>query len=298
MASDFQPLRPDEPIGVVALSGPVDQDVLDEGLDALRGWGHQLVLAPNLLHRTDYLAGDDDERLKGLEWVLDRGARVVIAVRGGYGVTRLLSRLPWSRLTDDGVVFVGFSDLTAVINPLVSRGGAIQIHGPMVAGGIGDPKNGGRLLSLLSGDLVGESLFRLGDRSVVVPGRARGRSMGGSLSLLCALLGTPFAADLDGCVLFLEDVNEPLYRLDRMLTHLVCSGTLQRVKALISGSLRGCRPAAGRSERWRKLVVGAAPKGVPVVVDLPFGHGSVNRAFPIGATIELDTDSGLVTWSG
>jgi muramoyltetrapeptide carboxypeptidase len=298
MEREFQPLRPDDAIGVVALSGPAERDALESGLGELQGWGHPVVTAPNLYHRTGYLAGDDDERLSGLEWVLDRGVRVVIALRGGFGSTRLLSRLPWSRLTEDGVTFVGFSDLTAVMNPLVSRGGAIQVHGPMVTGGVGDPRNGGRLRSLLSGHLVGKPLFRIPDPSVVTPGRVRGPSMGGNLSLLCALQGTPFAPDLDGCILFLEDVNEPLYRLDRMLTHLVCSGTLQRVKALISGSLRGCRPAAGRSERWRKLVAGAVPSGVPVVVDLPFGHGSVNQAFPIGATIELDTDSGLVTWSG
>jgi muramoyltetrapeptide carboxypeptidase len=97
-------------------------------------------------------------------------------------------------------------------------------------------------------------------------------------------------------VLFLEEVDEPLYRLDRMLTHLRASATLLKVKALIGGSLRGCRPAAARPERWRRLLLEVAPEGAPVVTGLPFGHGADNRAFPIGAVVELDTRRGRVTW--
>jgi muramoyltetrapeptide carboxypeptidase len=122
--------------------------------------------------------------------------------------------------------------------------------------------------------------------------------MGGNLSLLTAMLGTPRQPDLDGSVLFLEEVGEPLYRLDRMLTHLAGSGTLRGVKALITGSLRGCRPAAQRANRWLELILEVAPEAAPIVVDLPFGHGKVNLAFPLGATVEVDTDAGTIRWSG
>lgn len=294
----FQPLLPDEPIGVVALSGPVDAKRLDAGLEALRAWGHPVVLAPNLRFRDGYLAGDDQARLEGLHWVLDRGPRVVIAARGGYGVTRLLHRLDWDRLVDAGTSFVGYSDLTALMNALVMRGGDVQVHGPMVAAGLVSNQNSAHLRSLLEGEIVGETIFRFPRSSVVAGGRARGSALGGNLAVLAALLGTPFEPSFEGSVLFLEEVGEPLYRLDRMLTQLSCADTFQRVKALIGGSLRGCRPAAERSERWRTLLCEVAPPDAVIVVDLPFGHGSRNMGFPIGSQVEIDTDAGLVTWSG
>jgi muramoyltetrapeptide carboxypeptidase len=289
-------LEPGEPLGVVALSGPVDGARLETGLETLRTWGHPVKTASNL-HRGDgYLAGSDDERLAGVFEVLESGARLLIAARGGYGVARLLPGIPWRRLVDEGVRFVGFSDLTAIINPLVSKGGAVQIHGPMVAAGLSGGHNAKRLLSVLQGKLVGEVLFRFPSSSVIRAGRASGPSAGGNLTLLTSSLGTPWEPDFDGRVLFLEEVGEPLYRLDRMLTHLAGSGKLRKVKALIGGSLRGCRPASERREIWRRLLLEAAPPEAPVVVGLPFGHGATNMAFPIGARVEVDTGSRQVTW--
>lgn len=280
----------------MAPSGPVDPVKLDRGLEVIRGWGHPVIEAPNLLREASYLAGGDDERLAGVRQVLAAGARLLVAARGGYGVSRILDDLPWEGLADRRVTVVGFSDLTAVLNPLAAMG-AIQVHGPMVASGLATPSNADRLRSLLRGDLVGAVLFRVPKGAVVRPGRARGRAVGGNLTLLCALIGTPWEPDFDGSVVFLEEVSEPLYRLDRMLTHLRGSGRLQNVKALIGGSLRGCRPASERSAVWRRLLLEAAPPNAPVVVDLPFGHGAANLAFPIGATVELDTDALRVVWT-
>lgn len=296
MSKEWTPLQPGEPIGVVALSGPIDAARLEAGLVALRAWGHPLVEASNLHRKDGYLAGDDAERLAGLEEVLDRGARWIVAARGGYGAARLLPRLPWRRLVEAGVRFIGFSDLTAIFNPLVSKGGAAQVHGPMVAAGLAGAHNSKRLLSVLRGDMVGEVLYRFPHGSVVRGGRARGRALGGNLALLTSLLGTPWEPEFDDCVLFLEEVDEPLYRLDRMLTHLGGSGKLRNVKALIGGSLHGCRPASQRSEVWRRLLLEAAPPDIPIVVGLPFGHGATNLAFPIGAAVELDTCALRVMW--
>ena len=297
MPREFVPLAPDEPIGVVALSGPADPVRLEDGLRALKGLGNPLVLAPNLRAKVGYLAGTDGERLEALEWVLEQGARVLIGARGGYGATRLLDRLPWSRLAATRATLVGFSDITAVIQPLIGAGGPVQVHGPMVAAGLEDRQNRERLAAVLTGRLIGGELFRFRADAVVCPGRAEGAAAGGNLSMITTLLGTPYQPDLTGCVLFLEEVDEPLYRLDRMLTHLYNSGTLRGVKALMSGSLHGCRPAAGRAERWRSMLHEVAPPGVPVVVGLPFGHGARNLAFPLGAAVEVDTEAGVVTWS-
>ena len=113
---------------------------------------------------------------------------------------------------------------------------------------------------------------------------------------LTSLLGTPLEPVLDDCVLFLEEVDEPLYRLDRMLTHLGGSVKLRNVKALIGGSLHGCRPASKRSGVWRELLLKAAAPDIPIVGGLSFGHGATNLAFPLGVPVELDTGAHRVMW--
>ena len=297
MSSRFVPLSPGEPIGVVALSGPVDRERLAAGLEVLETWGHPVILAPNLEASAGYLAGDDAARRAGLESVVSRGAKLVIAARGGYGVTRLLPALPLGELASAGVRVVGYSDVSALLNALVAAGGAAQIHGPMVAAGLTRPANSQRLRSVLTGELAGDTLFRFDDDRVVRPGRVQGPALGGTLSLLLAVIGTPFEPPLAGSVLFVEEVGEPFYRLDRMLTQLRSSGRLRGVKALICGSLRGCGPAAERARSWRSLVAEAVPAEAPVVVGLPFGHSSRNLAFPIGTTVEVDTSAGVIRWS-
>jgi muramoyltetrapeptide carboxypeptidase len=294
--SVFRPLKAGEPIGVVALSGPIDPERLEVGLAALRSWGHPVELAANLDRRAGYLAGSDDERLEGLAGLLDRGVRCLIGARGGFGVTRLLGRLPWRRLSEVEACFVGFSDLTAVLNPLAER--FTQVHGPMVSAGLARPGNARRLLEVLEGSLHGKRLFRFGPDRVVRAGRAGGPAAGGNLTVLAALAGTPFAPDLRGRVLFLEEVAEPPYRLDRLLTQISCSASFDGVKALISGTLYGCRPRGECVKTWRDRLLELAPPGVPVVVGLPFGHGATNMAFPVGATVTVDTEQGSVEWSG
>ncbi len=293
--SVWRPLERGEPIGVVALSGPVDPEQLAEGLKVLRSWGNPIELASNLRSRKYYLAGSDEARLNGLNKLLDRGVRTLVAARGGYGATRLMDRLPWARLIAEEVRFVGFSDLTALLNPLASS--VVQVHGPMATAGLARPANAHRLHELLLGRLVGEALYRFPAERVLRHGRAEGRAMGGSLSLLSALVGTQWEPSFDGAVLFLEEGSEPPYRLDRLLTHLRSSVSFGGLNALIGGSLHRCRPHLECLTRWSELLFETAPEGVPIVVGLPFGHGARNLAFPVGATVEIDTRRGAVNWS-
>lgn len=292
--STWRNLDPDEPIGVVALSGPVDPIKLEAGLEVLRGWGNPIELAPNLRFREGFLAGADDDRLASLDELLDGGVRTFIAARGGYGLTRVMDRLPWSRLIGEGARFVGYSDLTALLNPLA--GSAVQIHGPMVASGIATPDNSRRLLRMLRGEGVGAPLFTFGGSGVLRHGQASGIARGGNLSLMVALMGTPWEVDLEGSVLMLEEIAEPPYRLDRMLTQLAHSRGFDGVTALISGRLHACRPRDECAKVWRERLLALAPQGVPIVTGLPFGHGAKNRAFPIGAEVVVNSDRGNVLW--
>ncbi len=287
-------MEADEPIGVIALSGPVDPGRLKKGRDVLGGWGHPIELASNLAEREGYLAGSDETRLNGFIELLDRGVRTFVAARGGYGVTRLLDRIPWQRLRRDGVRLVGFSDLTALLNPLSIS--TIQVHGPMVAAGLDRPSNARRLLAALHGRLVGETLFRIAERSVVRHGRADGVAAGGNLSLMASLMGTRWEPDLDGAVLFVEEVAEPAYRFDRLLTQLAGGSSFRGVRAVVCGALHRCRPRAECLTRWTELVLEATGGDVPVAFGLPFGHGAANLAFPVGAVVSVDTRAGEVIW--
>ena len=290
----FTPLGPDDPIGVVALSGPIDPERLDRGIRVLKSWQRPLIVAPNLGHRSRYLDG----RLFYFTSNRNGGARTVLAARGGYGLTRLLGRVPWRRLIEDGIRFVGFSDVTALMGPLVERGGVTQVHGPMVAAGLEDEQSAERLRRLLEGEVIGRTLFAFGADEVVRHGHASGSAKGGNLSLLASLVGTPWQPDLKDAVVFLEDVGEPAYRLDRMLTHIGASGMFRGVKALISGSLCDCPGIGERSTEWRELLEEAAPPGTPIVTGISFGHRTPNMAFPLGTQITVDTFSGRIDWSG
>ena len=282
----------------MTLAGPVDPDRVSSGLALLRSFGFSVVQAPNLHRREGYLAGGDGERLAGLEALLDAGVDVLIAARGGYGTTRLLPELPWERLAAWGGWVVGFSDVTALHAALSSRFPAATLHGPMVSTLGRDPVSTERLLGWLRGQGPAE-LLGLEGATVLRGGTALGPAVGGNLSVLAALEGTPYRPSYDGAVLFLEDVGEPGYRLDRLLTQLRQTSALTGVRAVLAGELHHCgRDEPGFEAHWHELLLEAAPAEAVVVAGLAFGHGTVNLPFPLGAGVEVDTRRGVVRWEG
>lgn len=291
-------LGPGSRVGVVALAGPVEAGKLTQGLDLIAAEGYAVVEAPNLRSRKSYLAGDDEERLAGLEAVLASGVDALLAARGGYGTTRLLPRLPWARLAEFGGWVVGFSDMTALHAGLAGRSRFATLHGPMVTSLGRHEESRRRLFAWLRGDASVE-LFRFPRARVVRGGVARGIATGGNLSLLASLVGTPWEPEYSGAVLFLEDVAEPGYRLDRLLTHLRLASRLERAAAVIVGRCVRCgRSEPGWRDRWRDVLEEAVPSSAPVVEGLPFGHGVANLPFPLGVEVEVDTERGRVTWGG
>ncbi len=282
----------------MAPAGPCDPAALAAGVSRLRGLGFEVVVAPNAETRLGYLAGTDEERLAGLDALLDAGVEALVSVRGGYGVMRLLQELPWTRLAAWQGWVVGFSDITALHSALATRFPRSTLHGPMVASIGRDERAAEMVHSWLTGQAPAR-LFEFGAARVVRAGVARGIAVGGTLSILAALAGTPYESDYNDAVLFLEDVAEPLYRLDRLLTQLFLSSRLANVRAIVVGRLARCgRGEAGWRERWRDLLLGSAPAGAVVVEGLPFGHGGLNVPFPLGVEVEVNTARGEVTWGG
>jgi len=279
------PLRPGDRVGVAALSGDVDAAALARGLEALRALGYAPVPARNLGRLSGVFAGGDDERLDAFhELAADHSLAAILFARGGYGLMRLLPRLDWDLIARRPRAWVGYSDLTPFLLQVVERLGLVAFHGPMVAPDFGRGLDAAELASFAAALAGRAQSFPV--RSLV-GGDAEGVLLGGCLSLLAATLGTPWAPRLDGAIAFLEDVNEPLYRLDRMLTHLRLSGSLDAVHAIVAGPFGGeWEQAVAGAGHWHRETLSALR--VPVAYGLSSGHAVPNFTLPLGAGARLD----------
>lgn len=287
-------------VHVIAPSGPVDLDRTRRGLAHLRQRFGAPSLAANLERRAGYLAGDDGERLASLELALrDERAGVIWAARGGYGITRLLARLDPELLRARGKLFVGFSDVTALLCWGFVHARATGIHGPVVAqlDEISEPDRQ-RVWDLLDGELP-EPLLADEHSSSLHGGRVEGPLIAGNLEVLRTLIGTPHMPSLRGAILAIEEVGERPYRIDRALTQLLDSGSLRGVAGVAVGDLHGCsEPENGGSWGWTAQEVcedRLARLGIPVLLGLPFGHvPGRNAALGFGVHTRLDADQGVL----
>ncbi|MCX5040428.1 S66 peptidase family protein [Streptomyces coelicoflavus] len=290
-------LAPGARVAVVAPSGPVPEERLQAGLDVLRGWDLDPVVAPHVLDRHGtfgYLAGTDADRAADLQaaWC-DPSVDAVLCARGGYGTQRMVDLLDWEAMRAAGPkVFVGFSDITVLHEAFATRLGLVTLHGPMAAG-IDFVKNT-RAQEHLRATLFAPETVRViaSSGTPLVPGRARGVTLGGCLALLAAELGTPHARpSARGGLLCLEDVGEETYRVDRYLTQLLRAGWLGGVAGVLLGSWKACDPY----ERLRPLLADRlGGLGVPVVEDFGFGHCEGALTVPFGIPAELDADAGTL----
>ncbi|MFI9819655.1 LD-carboxypeptidase [Streptomyces sp. NPDC052013] len=291
-------LAPGARVAVVAPSGPVPEERLQAGLDVLRGWDLDPVVAPHVLDRHarfGYLAGNDADRAADLQsaWC-DPAVDAVICARGGYGAQRIADLLDWTAMRAAGPkVFVGFSDITALHEAFATRLGLVTLHGPMAAGA--DFVKSARAQEHLKATLFAPETVRtlVSDGTALVPGRARGVTLGGCLSLLAADLGTPHARpSARGGLLCLEDVGEETYRIDRYLTQLLRAGWLDGVAGLLLGSWARCDPYHGLRALLADRLGGL---GVPVAEQFGFGHCEDALTVPFGVAAELDAGAGTLT---
>ncbi|MFJ8184924.1 LD-carboxypeptidase [Streptomyces sp. NPDC096105] len=291
-------LAPGARVAVVAPSGPVPEERLAAGLDVLRGWGLDPVAAPHVLDRHGefgYLAGTDADRAADLQnaWC-DPAVDAVICARGGYGAQRMVDALDWEAMRAAGPkAFVGFSDITTLHEAFAVRLGLVTLHGPMAAGA--DFIKSARAQEHLRATLLAPETVRTirSDGTVLVPGRARGVTLGGCLSLIAGGIGTPHTrASARGGLLCLEDVGEETYRLDRCLTQLLRAGMLDGVAGILLGSWAECGPY---DEVRALLADRLGGLGVPVAEQFGFGHGDDALTLPFGVAAELDADAGTLT---
>jgi muramoyltetrapeptide carboxypeptidase len=277
-------------VRVVAPSSPFELERYARGFELLSA-RYKVSEGHSLFTRHGFLAGEDDARLQDLLTALrDEDVRAIVPPRGGYGSTRILPSLPIDEVRAAGKWLVGFSDVTA-LHALWARAGLCSIHGPMV-GSL--PEASAELQRSWFALLEGSPPPPLTGLTQVVGGRAEGRLFGGNLSVLAALVGTPYSPDLTDTVLALEDVGERPYRLDRMLTTLLQSGVLQGVRAVILGQFTKCDPGPDGTTAEDVLAEQLGALGVPLLRDAPFGHVPENTPLLFGARAVVDATYGRV----
>lgn len=287
----FSALRPDDRVVAVAPAGPFDRASFEAGV-AIIGGRYRVHYDPGVLTRHRYLAGNDERRLKELAAALaDTDARAVFCARGGYGMMRLLAGLEDIALPAKPVI--GFSDLTA-LHQLLQRQRLVSVHGPNLTQlPRVDAAAQARLFDILesespAADLTGTETY--------VAGIAEGPLLGGNLSVLTRLLGTPFLAPLEGAILLLEDVGERPYRLDRMWTHLALAGVFRQVRGIALGEFTNCEEKDAEYSGAEVLRELAAATGLPCAAGFPVGHGANNQPVPLGVRVRLDAGRRRLTF--
>ncbi|WP_422776430.1 S66 peptidase family protein [Pseudomonas mediterranea] len=277
-------------IGVIAPAGPAPLDT-DKAVQWMRDRGHELRIFPGVYEKDGYLAGSDDTRLNDLhEAFADPEVNAIICLRGGYGTPRLLDRVDFELLRRNAKPFVGYSDITALHLAISRYAGFVTFHGPLLNAdllGGKEPSTVTSFFSLLRGQLKAGSMLSHPEAyplTTVEPGVAQGRLLGGNLSIIAATMGTPYQIDAEGVILFIEDVNEPLYRIDRLLTQLRLAGTLQKLRGVLVGDVAGVDGEALN----RLLKQTFVPLRIPVLSGWRSGHCDPNLTLPLGALVRLD----------
>lgn len=298
-------------IAIVApASGSTTSDI-NSGVARLRSLGFNVKKSDHLTKGFGYLAARDEVRASEfMKYVRDPEVDCIMAVRGGYGCMRILPMLDFEEIRANPKVIIGYSDITALVNAVYQKSGMIAFHGPVATSGFDAYSTDSFRRVLMQPEPAGEfeesdqfrgSSFAEARASTIVPGRATGRLVGGNLSLVSDMMGTPYEIDMTGKILFLEEIAEEPYRVDRMLTQLVLSGQLARCAGIALGRFTKCEaPRRGGEFRvslsLEQVIRNTVePLGIPTVYGLSIGHISKKLTVPIGGEAVLDAGEKTLT---
>lgn len=283
-------------IYVVAPSGAIARpEQLETASANLKDIGYSVKIDRQVTQTHERFAGTDAQRLQGIARAIKQPKGIVMAARGGYGLTRLLPGIDFKAVADSGKVFVGHSDFTAFNLALLAQTGQVSYTGPAFVTDFGVAKP-----NALTADLFGEVMrgelevlsFESADADAF---DGRGILWGGNLAMIVSLLGTPYFPKIKGGILFVEDINEHPYRVERLLLQLAQSGVLARQKALVLGQFTGYKRTPADRDYDLPAVIAHIRRtvGIVVVTGLPYGHTPVKATLPIGARVGLATEDGM-----
>jgi muramoyltetrapeptide carboxypeptidase len=286
-------LSPGDTVGIATPASLYDRELFEKGLQVLKGWGFVTRVGRKGIRKRRFLAGSDPERAEELLGMFrDAEIKAVVCARGGYGAMRLLPLLDYRVIRRNPKLFVGFSDITVLSAALLRKAGLLTFHGPMVTTlARTRPVFRQGMRSILLGGLP--DMIPLPPEGKIRGGKAVGVLLGGNLTLLTHLIGTPYEPTWDGAILFVEDQGEEPYRLDRLLAHLRLAGVLERISGLLLGQLSEKKISKPDWDLFRENFSGL---DIPIWRGLPIGHGRDNVTMPVGAPVELDGEKGWLTF--
>ncbi len=294
-----KPLSQGDRIAIVSPAGYIDPRHVHAAVDVLQQQGWRPYIGDHALGRSGSYSGTDTERFHDLSRALcDPSVRAVICSRGGYGAVHLLERLDALPIAADPKWLVGFSDISA-LHALMAQKGIVSVHAPMTKDIALGPENPdiAELFSILRGN---RPVQRFQASQFDRPGIATGRLLGGNLAVIAELIGTPFDVIRPGSILFIEDVEEPIYKTERILYQMRLSGRLSSLAGLIVGQFTGSRPNANYSIVEEMIADMVYPYDFPVAMNVPFGHVDHNIPLLSGARATLRVTIGdynsLVSW--
>jgi muramoyltetrapeptide carboxypeptidase len=301
-------LKAGDQVGLVAPASANFHSVdIEIAQDVARAFSLEPRLGAHVRSRYGYLAGRDDERAADVNaFFAEPKVSAIFAIRGGWGCARILPLLDWETIRRNPKVVMGYSDLTGLHCGLSAQTGLVTFHAPMA---VSDwPPFSvehfrrvvfeGEALTMANPPGEEQRLVQRENRTrLITPGRARGRLLGGNLTVLTALVGTPYLPAFDGAVLFLEDVNEEIYRVDRMLTQLRLAGILGRLRGFVFGSCSDCDPGGGFGSLTLEEVLDehVKPLGIPAYEGAMIGHQDRQFTVPVGTQVEMDASIGTIT---
>ena len=283
-------------IALIAPSGIVSQTKLKKSKENIKRLGKEPVVFPNAMNRYGYLAGKDDERLNDIQQAFeDKSIDAIFCIRGGYGATRILDKIDYEIIKKNPKIFVGFSDITAYQSAFFVKAGLVSFHGIIGASNFTD-----YIIQQLQ-DLifcpVENYILPHTSFDVLTQGKAKGRIVGGNLSLLVSMIGTEYIFPFTDKLVFIEEIAEPPYKIDRMLNHLLMATDIKKAAGIVFGSFRGCTPEENdtlpeNSLRVEEIIEEKfAGLNIPIVYNLNFGHIENSLIFPIGVKARLDTQN-------
>lgn len=286
-------LKANDIIGLAPLAGPHNGEDFQKGVNILKDFGFGIkTLKPTI--SLPFLAGTDQERLEiFLNLWKDPEIKAVMAIRGGYGTLRLLTDLDYNFIKENPKNLIGFSDISGLLNVVTDKTGLVTFHGPnLTTLAKSDKKSIESLINVLTQSLPNS--IKLANLEIIRAGQATGPLAGGNLTTLSHLAGTSYQPQLQDRVLFLEDVGEAPYRIDRLLTHLSLAGFFDNIKGLILGEFKNC---GDQETVWQRAAELVKDTSVPVWAGFPVGHGQQNRCLPIGSQVVMDSNTGTLAWN-
>ncbi|GAA0075891.1 LD-carboxypeptidase [Clostridium sp. CTA-5] len=293
-----KPLKPGDKIALIAPSSPTSEEIVKLSVKSMENLGLKVVVGESCKSHYGYLSGSDKIRARDINYMFaDKSISGIFAIRGGYGSVRLLDKLDYKMIKKNPKIFSGYSDVTAIHNVLNQKCDFITFHAPMPATEICKGLDEYTLEYFKNNMFKSEPLGTLKNietlkMKTLYTGKASGRLTGGNLSLICSTIGTEYEIDTKGKILFLEDVDEYLYKIDRMLLQLKQSNKFKEANGIILGSWNDCVAPKGKEsltlkEIFEELIL---PENKPIIYDICCGHCLPTMTLPLGAKVNMDAN--------